>query len=119
MKRVNKTGKCVGCGNLTDIQLDSGKYACLYCLNATGYQTRNIREYIEGMVYEQSTTSTLEIINNLLAFFKILEENEVTSIENAIKTLDAIKIYREYCDGVLEQDTKNKIEGQLDIFNFL
>ena len=46
-------------------------------------------------------------------------DNEITSIDNAIKTLEAINIYNEYKLGLLDEEKVKFIEKQLDIFDIL
>lgn len=116
---INKIGNCIECGSETNIQLDCGKYACMSCLNIIGKQTKNVREYVENMQSELPWYSTQERCNGLIKLLKTLKNNEITSIDNAIKTLEAINIYNEYKLGLLDEEKVEFIEKQLDIFDIL
>lgn len=119
MKLSVKNGKCIECGSDTNIQLDCGKYACIDCLNRIGKETKNVREYVENMQFELPWYSTQERCDGLIKFLEALKNNGITSIDNAIKTLEAINVYTEYKLGLLDDEKEEKIEKQLDIFNFL
>lgn len=119
MRASVKLGNCIQCGDVTNIQLENGKYACMSCLNVVGKQTKNVREYVENMQFELPWYSTQERCDGLIKFLEVLKNNGITSIDNAIKTLEAINIYTEYKLGLLDDEKEEKIEKQLDIFNFL
>ena len=119
MKVSVKLGECIQCGDVTNIQLDSDKYACMSCLNIIGRQTKNVREYVENMQFELPWYSTQERCNGLIKLLETLKNNEITSIDNAIKTLEAINIYNEYKLGLLDEEKVKFIEKQLDIFDIL
>lgn len=114
-----KLGDCIQCGASTNIQLDCGKFACIDCLNELGKKTKNVREYLENMQFELPWYSTQERCDGLIKFLEVLKNNEITSIDNAIKTLEAINIYTEYKLGLLDDEKEEKIEKQLDIFDIL
>ena len=119
MKVSVKLGECIQCGDITNVQLDNGKYACMSCLNIIGKQTKNVREYVENMQFELPWCSTQERCNGLIKLLETLKNNEITSIDNAIKTLEAINIYNKYKLGLLDEEKVEFIEKQLDIFDIL
>ena len=119
MKVSKKEGDCIQCGTSTNIQLDCGKFACIDCLNELGRETKNVREYVENMQFELPWYSTQERCNGLIKLLETLKNNEITSIDNAIKTLEAINIYNEYKLGLLDEEKVKFIEKQLDIFDIL
>ena len=81
MKVSVKLGECIQCGDVTNVQLDNGKYACMSCLNIIGKQTKNVREYVENMQFELPWYSTQERCNGLIKLLETLKNNEITSIE--------------------------------------
>lgn len=119
MKIVTNKGNCIQCGASTNIQLDCGEYACLNCLNRVGKETHNIREYIERPQFSCFWYSTSEKCDGLIEFLSVCRDNNITSIDSAIKTLNAIKLQFEYKMGTLDAEKEEKIEKQLDIFDFL
>lgn len=119
MRIVRSLGKCIECGNDTNIQLDCGKYACLDCLNRLGKETKNIREHIEDTQFSRYWYSTPEKCDGLIDFLNTCKDNNVVSVDNVINTLKAIKIHFEYKMGTLDAEKAEKIQKQLDIFYFL
>lgn len=113
---INKIGNCIECGSETNIQLDCGEYACLNCLNRVGKETHNIREYIERPQFSCFWYSTSEKCDGLIEFLSVCRDNNITSIDSAIKTLNAIKLQFEYKMGTLDAEKEEKIEKQLDFF---
>ena len=119
MKLSVKNEKCIECGSDTNIQLDCGKYACIDCLNRIGEEAKNVREHIEDTSFSRYWYSTPEKCDGLIYFLNICKDNNIMSVENIIKTLNAIKIQFEYKMSILDEEKTEKIEKQLDIFNFL
>lgn len=119
MQLVSKTGYCAECGSNTNIQLDCGIYACLNCLNRLGRETQNVREYIEQPKFACFWYSTPEKCDGLIGFLSACKDNNIMSVDNIIKTLNAIKIQFQYKNGVLDKKESIKIEKNLDIFKIL
>ena len=71
------------------------------------------------MQFELPWCSTQEKYNGLIKLLETLKNNEITSIDNAIKTLEAINIYNEYKSGLLDEEKVKFIEKQLDNFDLL
>lgn len=115
MKILKHSGECVQCGNTTNIQLDCGKFACVDCLNQIGQETKNIRNYL--MTFAEIFDS--EFMYNFYEMLSLMKYNNITNVDNIIKTLSAIQLYNEYQDGTINKKNKEKIQKQLDIFDFL
>lgn len=84
MKIIERQGKCIQCGTLTNIALDSGAYACEKCLNQIGKETNNIKQWLEDNVDN-------EWIDKFKEFLYVLCENNCTKFDNIFKTLTAIE----------------------------
>lgn len=117
MRIVNVKGKCIECSKDTNIQLDRGVYACLDCLNRIGCETQNVREYLDMMSHYIQDMPLF--MSRFLEVLSVMKENNITTVDNILKTLVAIQYYEEYKNGTLDDKTKHEIKKQLDIFEFL
>ena len=115
MKLSAKNGKCIECGNDTNIQLDCDKYACINCLNRIGKETKNVREYLETF----ADTFNNDFMSHFLELLSVMKFNNITSVDSIINTLSAIQLHNEYKNGTISTENKKKIEKQLDIFKLL
>ena len=115
MKIVTNKGNCIQCGASTNIQLDCGKFACIDCLNELGRKTKNVREYLETF----ADTFNKDFIGHFLELLNVMKSNDIISVNNIINTLFAIQLYNEYKNGTISAENKQKIEKQLDFFDFL
>lgn len=115
MKIVTNKGNCIQCGASTNIQLDSGKYACMSCLNVVGKQTKNVREYLKTF----ANIFNNDFMFHFLELLNVMKFNNITSVDSIINTLSAIQLHNEYKNGTISVENKQKIEKQLDIFDIL
>lgn len=115
MKIVTNKGNCIQCGASTNIQLDCGKFACIDCLNELGRKTKNVREYLETF----ADTFNKDFMGHFLELLNVMKSNDIISVDNIINTLSAIQLHNEYKNGTISVENKQKIEKQLDIFDFL
>ena len=115
MKVSKKEGNCIQCGTSTNIQLDCGKFACIDCLNELGEKTKNVREYLATF----ADTFNKDFMGHFLELLNVMKSNDIISVDNIISTLSAIQLHNEYKNGTISAENKEKIEKQLDIFNFL
>lgn len=116
MRKVRSLGKCIQCGNYTNVQLDCGKYACMSCLHVIGLETKRIRDYLKMMSID---TNLDEFIPKFLEVLAMMKVNNVTTVDNILKTITAIQYYDEYKSGILDPKIAERMQKQLDIFNNL
>lgn len=116
MRVVRSLGKCISCGNMTNVKLDCGKYACASCLARIGRETNNVRKYLDIMAED---IDMQQFMGRFLEVLCLMKDNNITTIDNIVKTLTAIQYYKEYKDGTINKENKEKIQKQLDIFYFL
>lgn len=65
-----------------------------------------------------------DIFNNdfmfhFLELLSVMKFNNVNSVDSIINTLSAIQLHNEYKNDTISAENKQKIEKQLDIFDFL
>lgn len=115
MKITRIKGKCLCCEEETNIILDCGKYACVDCLHHVGRETNDIRRFLNTFsdVYDEP------FMKRFTWLLDVMKRNNVTKIDNVLKTLEAIKYCNEYERDIIDEKTKENIERQLDIFDFL
>ena len=115
MRILKHNGECIQCGSTTNIQLDCGKFACVDCLNQIGQETRNVRGYLTTFaeIFDK------EFMYNFFEMLNLMKYNNITSVDNIIKTLSAIQLYDEYQAGTINKENREKMQKQLDIFDFL
>lgn len=93
MKKVNKPGFCVGCGQETSIILDDNEhYACLSCLNKVGQEQKRINEGIHKILSDMDEMEISSFLQKTIDILKVLEYNNCSMTEYCIKSLEAIDV---------------------------
>ena len=96
--------------NQTKIKLDCGVYACLECLNVIGAETNNVRNYVSSNNFSDKT------LNNFISLLNVMKDNNIYSIDNAIKTIEAIKMYDSYINDDIDKKNKESFNEIIDFF---
>lgn len=110
MKISSKSGRCIQCNRQTKIKLDCGAYACLECLNVIGAETNNVRNYVSSNNFSDKT------LNNFISLLNVMKDNNIYSIDNAIKTIEAIKMYDSYINNDIDEKSKESFNEIIDFF---
>lgn len=104
MRIVRTKGKCLCCEEDTNILLDCGKYACIDCLHHVGRETENIRNFLN--VFDDVYTE--DFLKKFTWLLNVMKRNNVTKIDNVLKTLEAIKYCNEYEIDIMDEKNKRK-----------
>lgn len=116
MKKVNKPGFCVECGQETNIILDDNKhYACLSCLNKVGQEQNRINEGIHKILSDMDEMEISSFLQKTIDILKVLEYNNCSMTEHCIKSLEAIDIN---IRAEFDEALKNSLEEFAKLLDF-
>lgn len=110
MRVVNKVGKCISCGKETKLILDDKHYVCMDCLDKVGKETNNVKQWIKN---NNNLSNISDFICILKEFLYQCQTNNIDSISNCIKTLDAILIAIQFENNTLPKKDVKYIEKML------
>lgn len=108
---------CLHCGEPTEFkELQNGKWACEKCLNDLGKEQIALKEEVENTLYEFSFDKEEDITNCIDTFIDIVKyaKNNTTieTLDHLIKGLGAVSISLKYENGLLDEETKRKIDEE-------
>lgn len=108
---------CLHCGEPTEFkELQNGKWACEKCLNDLGKEQIALKEEIENTLYEFGFDKEEDITNCIDTFIDIVKyaKNNTTieTLDHLIKGLGAVSISLKYENGLLDEETKRKIDEE-------
>lgn len=108
---------CLHCGEPTEFkELQNGKWACEKCLNDLGKEQIALKEEVENTLYEFGFDKEEDITNCIDTFIDIVKyaKNNTTieTLDHLIKGLGAVSISLKYENGLLDEETKRKIDEE-------
>lgn len=114
--RLKKRGKCIQCGQKTTKTLANGVYACDDCLAQVGIETYKVSKYIDEVIkiMELNDISEEMFFAALFCILLCMENNNVGSISNAVKTLKAIEISRKFGNNTITPEMQKLFEKYID-----
>ena len=108
---------CLHCGEPTEFkELQNGKWACEKCLNDLGKEQIALKEEIENTLYEFGFDKEEDITNCIDTFIDIVKyaknNTAIETLDHLIKGLGAVSISLKYENGLLDEETKRKIDEE-------
>lgn len=110
MRIVNKVGNCIGCGKETKLILNDKNYVCMSCLDKVGKETNNVKQWIKN---NHNLSNINDFICLLREFLYQCQTNNIDSVSNCIKTLDAISIAIQFENNILPKKDAKYIRKML------
>lgn len=108
---------CLHCGEPTEFkELQNGKWACEKCLNDLGKEQIALKEEVENTLYEFGFDKEEDITNCIDTFIDIVKyaknNTAIETLDHLIKGLGAVSISLKYENGLLDEETKRKIDEE-------
>ena len=110
---------CVQCGDITNCkELQNGKYACENCLHNLGQEQKDLKEEIENSLFDfgfdnyEDVTNCIDVFIDFIKYAKVW--STIENLDHLDKALEAINMNIKLENGLLDQETKEKIQEILE-----
>lgn len=111
MKKIRNSGKCLQCGNDTNIILENKKFVCQKCLDNLGQQQKYMYKILKDSLQDKDFKLYL---NQVIAILEMMEKCDCTKTIHCINALKSFVITYDLKNNNVDEEIVEKIQKTLD-----